>query len=67
MNRGKFFFWLWLVGGSWWLALFLGSAMANVAEIYRYIRGNRQLFDISDAERVRVSTLANSLGRMLQL
>jgi len=51
----------WLVGGSWWLALFLGSAMANVAESYRRIRWNRQLFDISDAELVRVSAIANSL------
>ena len=82
MNRDKFFFWLlwivvwlvsvglvhWLVGGSWWLALFLGSAMANVAEIYRRtadinkcVVWNRNLFDISDAELVRVSALANSL------
>ena len=51
----------WLVGGSWWLALFLGSATANVAETYRRIRWNRHLFDISDAELVRVSALTNSL------
>ncbi|MGB9429137.1 MAG: hypothetical protein WCC11_04570 [Gammaproteobacteria bacterium] len=82
MNRNKFFFWLWLivvwlvsvglvhwlVGGSWWLALFLGSAMATAAEIYRRVVDihqcvvwNRHLFDISDAELVRVSALTNSL------
>lgn len=82
MNRGNFLIWLWLivvwvisiwlvrwlVGGSWWLAFFLGSSMANVAEIYRRtadinkrIVWNRNLFDISDAELVRVSALASSL------
>jgi hypothetical protein len=75
MNKSKFSFWVWLliewmvavglvywlVGGSWWLALFLGSAMANIAESYRRIRWNRQLFDVSDAELVRVSAIANSL------
>ena len=51
----------WLVGGSWWLALFLGFVMADVAEIYHRIRVNRQLFDIADAELVRVSALAHRL------
>lgn len=41
--------------------MFLGSAMANVAEIYRRIWWNRRLFDIADSELVRVSALANGL------
>lgn len=75
MANRKFSFWLWLliewvafialvrwlVGISWWLDLFLGSAMSNAAEFYRRIRSNRELFDITDAELVRVSALANSL------
>jgi len=79
MNKNKVSFWLWLlvewvasiglvhwlVGGSWWLALFLGSAMANVAEFYRRIRWNRHLFDISDAELVRVSAEVTDLRSQL--
>ena len=75
MEKNKFSFWVWLfvewlvavglvrwlAGRSWWLALFLGYAMANVAELYRRIRWNRHLFDIADAELVRVSALASSL------
>ena len=55
----------WVAGGSWWLALFLGFVMAHIAEIYHRIRVNRLLFDIADAELVRISALAHRLDESL--
>ena len=48
-----------------WLDLFLASALASIAHLYRLVKENRQLFDISDSEVVRVSALATRLEEEL--
>lgn len=51
----------WLVGGSVWLSLILASAIANTIYLSAQVRENRLLFDMADAEVVRVSALASRL------
>ena len=76
MNK-KTFFWLliewlayfgivyWLVGGSIWLDLLLTSVLTHTAHLTRQVNRQRLLFDIADAELVRVSALANRLDEDL--
>ncbi len=55
----------WLVDGSMWLDFFLASTMVSISHIYGLVKENRQLFDISDSEVVRVSALAARLEEEL--
>lgn len=50
-----------LVGGSIWLELFLSGVVAFAIYLNGRLIENRRLFDIADAELVRVSALANGL------
>jgi hypothetical protein len=51
----------WLVTGDIWLHLALASALVMALQALQQITRCKQLFDIADAELVRVSALANSL------
>jgi len=51
----------WLVGGSIWLDLFLASALSHATYLSRRLSEQRRLFDIADAELVRVSSLVDRL------
>jgi hypothetical protein len=55
----------WLVGGSIWLDVFLAGALADIGLLHSSVNKNRQLFDIADAELVRVSTLAYRLEKKI--
>jgi len=55
----------WLVGGSIWLDLFLTSALSHAAFLSRRSSEQRRLFDIADAELVRVSSLVGWLEEQL--
>jgi chromosome segregation ATPase len=58
----------WVTDAGWWLSSIVASAITTGAELSTEIRdlrteiqSNKRLFDISDAELVRVSALANEL------
>ncbi|HXP39458.1 MAG TPA: hypothetical protein VN833_04280 [Candidatus Acidoferrales bacterium] len=58
---GEAIFIHWVGDVNWWISWLIAACFASVVEIQGKIRENRKLFDISDAELVRVSALANSL------
>jgi len=68
----SFVFWVvclalvtWLVSGSTWLNLILSIALSQAFVLQLRVDEQRQLFDIADAELVRVSSLVVALENEL--
>ena len=55
----------WLVGGSVWLSVILAGALSSISDLSFRIANNKQLYDITDAELVRVSGLAHRLEELV--
>ena len=62
---GSFAVAYWLVGESLWLNIFIASATSSILHLSAQIRENRFIFELADAELVRVSALATRLEEEL--
>ena len=56
----------WVGNVNWWIAWLLAAGFTSSIEQRMTLRDNRRLFDIADAELVRVSALANALEEKIE-